>query len=69
MSMLKVSYKFHGKTLPELRDALIAIIDERRELVPSDQGTRVVNARCDGEREAFNQVLDILRALEFEPWA
>jgi hypothetical protein len=50
-----------------LRKALIEIIEERRELVPRNQDTKRVQAQCDGERDAYNQVLNILHALRVTP--
>ncbi len=47
-----------------LRKALIKIIADRHDLVPRNQDTRVSQARCDGERDAYEQVLHILNDLK-----
>ena len=51
-----------------LRNALIKLVEERREFVPRQLGsTRVARARMDGERDGYNQVLNILHALRVTP--
>jgi hypothetical protein len=48
-----------------LRKALIKIVTERHDLVPRNQdATRVHQAQCNGERNAYEQVLRILNELK-----
>jgi len=65
MSMIKSSYRFEGKTVHEFCNALIELIEARREMVPRDQGTRIVTAKCDGKIEAYNDILTVLHSVEF----
>ena len=62
---LKQSYKFDGTTPQELRDALIKLFEEHRELVPRKQSTRVNQAESNGQLRTYEFVLDVLHGLEF----
>lgn len=64
-NMIRTTYTFEGKTVHEFCSALIELIEARREMVPRDQGTRVVTAKCDGKIDAYNDILNILHGLEF----
>ena len=66
MSNLRISYKFDGKTMQDLRDGLIKLIEDRRNMVPSGQNTRLAKAEADGQLRAYNHILDILHNMEFD---